>query len=62
VNANRTIPADLDDWLHNFRPSLEHHGSPKTIMAGGNRGEQNDQEAPQPLAAASDHLTLCFAA
>lgn len=69
VKAHRTIPRDLEDWLHSFRSSMESHPFSKEIVCCSN--ESGDQAlgvltlttATGPLfgAVVSDNLVWSFA-
>ncbi len=70
VKTNRTIPNNLDDWLHGgppqgVRSSLESHPFLKEMTAGGNEGGEQALEAVvlKSLSAAtrSDNMMLSFA-
>ena len=69
VKMHRTIPIDLEDWLHGFRSSLEAHPFPKETMGcckqGGEQplGVDAVSNHPMPLlpAVASDNIVLSFA-
>jgi hypothetical protein len=65
MKTNRSIPANLEDWLRSFRSSLENHSFPKEIRTGWiEGGEQLPRvDAPKALSgrAQNDNTKLSFA-
>src|SRR5260370_14148859 len=69
VKAHRTIPINLEDWLHSFRSSLESHPFPKETVGCSEKGEDQPRgldtwaNAPERLfpAMVSDNVLLSFA-
>lgn len=65
MKANRTIPLDLEDWLHSFRSALEIDPFPVEVIENGVERQSPNRVIIEclPLSAPQqeDNLTLSFA-